>query len=948
MKPFPTRKNLLYALMLGATMLIATTPVVHAQTNPLIMQMVQGELNKRGLTEAETRVRLLQRGIDPEAISPTDYPKYKTRVIAILDELQAEKQKANGKVNVTDTAKVGGQSININVASNPVTPIVEGSIAQNSQNTGAATVAGTSGPLVGGAAPNLIDPNAPVTTPEEAAAEASQRVIQSENARGTAKNIYGHSVFTDHSLDIYRTTDGAQAPDTYVLGEGDEIRITIFGASQTDIQQRVSVTGSIQPAGMSKIFVKGLTLAQAKNLIRDRLSTYYSFRSDQIAVSILTARTIIVNIFGETKISGGFTISALNSAFNALSAAGGPTEIGTVRNIELIRGNSKQYIDLYKFMEDPSSQFDFSLQNNDILFVPMAKKIVSIEGAVRRPMAYEMKEKENLLDLIKQAGDVSKDVYPEFVQIQRYINGEVVLSEWNLKDVLNGKTNVPLQNGDIIRIKAINKPMDQYVRIQGSVYYPGRYDLAANSMLSALIANAKPDFQAKKEVLFIERTRQDNTVEFLTVAFPGFQGAPDFQLLPKDIVHIMDQASYTDVSTISVVGAVRKPFSKTLNINDRLSLKDAIEFAGGIMENAYPVAYIFRHNLVNPKKIEYISVNLDKPDEYKLQPGDQLNIYDNATYTNVGDVRISGAIVNPRSYTYDQSLTIKDLITNSGGFNIGAAFNRVEVFRVVLSTTEPVKLDLITLAVDSNYQVVKPANFTLQPYDNVVIRMIPEFNTGRIIELNGQVKYPGTYVLKSKETTLSDVIKMAGGLLKDADPYGAKLFRTYKNRGDISIHLNKAMLHQGKYNFDPILFEGDVININRMENIVTIYETGTRMAQYSVFPTGTEVRNIVFQGKHTAKWYIRNFAGGFQKNADRSSVVVTYPNNQMQSTKRYLVFFNNYPTVQPGSIITLKMNKDKVEAELKPKEKIDWEETLSKGLSTLMSTLSIILLMQRL
>jgi len=599
-------------------------------------------------------------------------------------------------------------------------------------------------------------------------------------------------------------------------------------------------------------------------------------------------------------------------------------------------------------MEDPSTQFDFSLQNNDILFVPMAKKIVSINGAVRRPMAYEMKEKENLQDLIKLAGDVSKDVYPEFVQIQRYVNGEVLLTEFNLKDVLSGKTNVPLINGDIVRIKTINKPMDQYISVQGSVYYPGRYDITSNSMLSTLLANSKPNFQAKTDILFVERTRPDNTIEFLTVSFPGYQGAPDFQLFPRDVVHVMDQASYRDVSTISVQGMVRIPFSKSLALTDRLSIKDALDFAGGLKESAYPVAYVFRHNIVNTKKVEYIEIDLQKDIDFKLQPGDQLNIYDNSTYTNIGEIRITGAIKNSQSFTYDPSLTIHDVIANSGGVNLGAAFNRVEVFRSVLSPTEPVKLELITLQVDSNYQVVKPANFVLQPYDKVVVRMIPEFDLGRTVELNGQVKYPGTYVLKTKVTSLADVIKMAGGLLPDADPYGARLFRTYLNRGDISIQLNKAMTYPGRYNFDPILFEGDVININRLENTVSILETGTRMSQYSINPNGTQIRNIVFQGRRNAKWYIRNFAGGFQKNADRNSLVVTYPNNQMQSTKRFLIFFNNYPTVQPGSIITMKMNKEKVEAELKPKEKIDWEESLSKGLSTLMSTLSIILLMQRL
>jgi len=367
----------------------------------------------------------------------------------------------------------------------------------------------------------------PVTTAKEAAAEASQRVIQTAAVKKEGViAIYGHSLFTDKSLEVFRTTDGAQAPDTYVLGDGDEIRISIFGASQTDIQQQVALDGSIQPTGVAKIFLKGLSLAQAKEVIQNRLSSAYTFRSDQFAVTIVTARTIMVNVFGEANITGGFTISALNSALNALSAAGGPTDIGSVRSIQLIRGNTRRNIDIYAFMNDPATQFKFDLQNNDIIFVPVVKTLVTIEGAVKRPMTYEMLPNETLTNLIQYAGDVKMDVFPDFVQIERYINGEQRLFEYDLKEVRSGKTKVDLMNGDLVHIKAIGKPMDQYVDVEGSVYYPGRFDLSSNATLKALIANAKPTYQAKTDVLFIERIKPDSTFEVLSVQFPEHSQEP--------------------------------------------------------------------------------------------------------------------------------------------------------------------------------------------------------------------------------------------------------------------------------------------------------------------------------------------------------------------------------------------------------------------------------------
>jgi polysaccharide biosynthesis/export protein len=368
--------------------------------------------------------------------------------------------------------------------------------------------------------------------------------------------------------------------------------------------------------------------------------------------------------------------------------------------------------------------------------------------------------------------------------------------------------------------------------------------------------------------------------------------------------------------------------------------------AGGLKTSAYPVAYIFRRNLLNPAEIKYIRIELSKADDIELQPGDQLNIYDNTTYTNVGEIRVSGAVKKPGGLTYDQSLTIRDVLTHAGGFNVGAAFNRVEIFRTILSPTEKARLELITLQVDSGYNVLTPANFILQPYDQVVVRMTPDFTIGRTVEINGQVNYPGAYVLESKEVHLSEIIEKAGGLLEDADPYGSRLFRTFRQRGNICMNIQKAMIHKGNMKYDPILFEGDVININRMENIVSIKGIGTRMEQYSIDSTTTEIKNVIFQGHKSAAWYIRNFAGGFMKDADKNSVTVSMPNDQMQSTKRILFGIRSYPVVEPGSMITLRMKPHKLPGE--EGKKFDWDAFFSRTASGITSVLTLYLLVNQL
>ena len=976
-----------------------------------MLSMARAELDKRGLDETEVRNRLMSEGIDVDSIPPTEYANYQGRVMDVINKMQAEKAAAKAAA------------------------------AQIAPSASAEIVASGSGAeLIAAAASEADTPNQfPQTTLGEAAAEeALEQALEENHVSKTAGNdIYGHSLFTGTSMDVFRTTDGAQAPDTYVLGEGDEIHISIFGSSQTEIHQRIGADGSIQPAGSSKIFLKGMQLGQARNAIRSKLAQHYSFRQDQIAVTITTARTLSVSIYGEVGVQGGFTLSALNTAFNALAAAGGPNAMGSIRNIQRTRGNKTDRLDLYQYMMGKVKNVSFDLQNNDIIFVPISQKVVSIEGAIKRPMRYEMTDNETLKDLIEYAGGLTDNAFPDFVQIERRENGELKYLEYDLTKIVSGNQKVALVSGDVIRIKTANKPIENFVSISGDVYYGGRFDLEKNNSLKGLLEKAEPkytartdyvfvertspdetvevltvpfpgvdgnpDFElqardavrvlqqatfqdtgsisvrgevrnpftrtfgrndvmtlsqaieyadgpkytARKDYVFVERTRPDETVEILTVPFPGENGNPDFQLQSKDVVRVLALSTYRDTEAISVTGQVRDPFTRTFGLNDSMTIGQAIEYAGGLRPTVYPVAYIFRKDVTNPNKKEYISVSLEKDVDTLLQPGDELRIYDNTTYTNIGELRVSGAVKNTVNISYEPTVSVQDLLTMAGGFTVGAAFDHVQVFRMNISRKDEVKFDTITLSVDDNYNVITPADFQLQPYDHIVVRMTPNFTQGRTVEINGRVKYPGVYVIEDNRTQLSEIIKLAGGLLDDACPH-ATLFRTYRGRGNIGLNLNDLKkVRISKNYFDPILMDGDVINITRMENTVVIRELGTRMAQYIPDEFSSTQKLMVFEGEHTAKWYIDNYAGGLIKTADKHSVTVTLPNYQSKGTKRFLGMYF-YPTVEPGSTITVSIDQQKKERIEKPKEKIDWERIAASSLSALTSVTSMILLIERL
>ncbi len=877
-----------------------------------IMSLVSTELAKRGLNETEVRSRLMQNGINVDAIAPSEYANYQSRVMDILNQMQAEKANgtyvpfgANGAYQQTpDSVKVGLEILN----------------------------------------PNLT---AAETTTNEAKVEADNKAILEEAANEVADTnaIYGHAIFKNKALDVFRTTDGAQAPDTYVLGDGDEVHISIFGSSQTEIHQRIAADGSIQPAGSSKIFLKGMTIRQAREAIRSKLSQHFSFNKDQIAVTITTARTVSVSIFGEVNVQGGYTISALNTAFNALTAADGPTEIGSIRNIQLSRSGKTHRLDLYSYMTNPGGSV-YDVQNGDVIFVPVAQKIVKIEGAVNRPMRYEMVEGEDLLKLIKLAGGLKADAYTRFVQVERYDDGQKKFLEYDLNEVMAGGKRVDLIPGDIVRIKAATEPLQEYVAIEGEVYYDGNYDIYRNGSLKTLIENAKPKYSARTDFVFVERVRDDETSEVLTVPFPGTKGNADFRLQKRDKVTVLAQTSYRDLDTIAVSGQVRQPFSKIFGLYDKMTVSQAIEYAGGMKTTGYPVAYIFRKDVTNPNKMEYKRVTLKKDGDMFLQPGDRLNVYDNSLYTDIGQVSISGAVNEPFKTAYDATLNIHDLIEMAGGLTIAADRSRIEVFRVEFNGTSQTRLKMLSIAVNEDYTLAS-SNFQIQPYDQIVVRQIPDFTLGRTVEINGRVRYPGVYVLSDGKTHLSEIIEKAGGLMDDRSPY-ATLMRTYNDRGPIGVNVKDVMKNKRKEKIDPILMEGDVINIVRQENTVTIYEIGTRMSQYVPDEYELSKKTIVFQGRHSAGWYIKNYAGGFHKMADKNSVTVTMPNYQTRSTSKTLIFFRNYPTVEPGSVITVSMDQKRIEKAAEPKEKVDWENWAQKALSAVTSVVSIILLVNRL
>ena len=293
------------------------------------------------------------------------------------------------------------------------------------------------------------------------------------------------------------------------------------------------------------------------------------------------------------------------------------------------------------------------------------------------------------------------------------------------------------------------------------------------------------------------------------------------------------------------------------------------------------------------------------------------------------DIRIVGDVKNAQTLRFDTSLTIQDLLKLAGGLTISSSIDRIDIFRLKLDNQTTPEKELITISVDKDFNPLPPnQNFQLQPFDLVVVRQIPEFALQEVVKINGEVKYPGLYAMKKIEYTFSDLIEDAGGINDIADLNNASLIRYENNAGLIVFDAENALKYKASRKYNPILMAQDLITVPKLLNTVSINSLGTN---YILGATQQKLE-IVYQGKKSAGWYVRNFAGGFAKNADKKSLRVVRENGLVTRTKTSLLVFRKYPEVIYGDLISLSLKpvEQKLEKENKP---FDWDKFLTKVIS---------------
>jgi protein involved in polysaccharide export with SLBB domain len=862
-----------------------------AKNNPQVMAQIRAILTAKGLTEDEVKTRLKTKNIDVDKMTDQEIIAQRPAIEAIINEMEQEKKQKMGAANII-------------VDTNKIKAIID----SNDEQVGKAKQAEQYAPVV----PTREEPKSP-------------------------NSIYGHHIFKDNTLQAYRISKDASPPDLYILAPGDKINIIIFGKSQADLQYEINPSGYIQPAQMPKIFLSGLTLKSARELLINRFSSFYVFNKDQFALTLNTSRTLNLNIFGEVDRAGSYTTSALNTALNALAVAGGPTNNGSVRKIQIMRGSVKKILDVYAFMQNPILQFDFYLQNNDIIYVPPAEKIITLQGAVNRPMKYELIDNEGIPELISFAGGLQSNVYTEFVQIERFENNAVVIKDYSLDDIQKKKIIVSLKNGDIVRFKSINTMLTEFVSISGAVDYKGSYELNSTKTISALLKKSRLKQESKLDQIFLLRKNPDTSTQIISLNAESILAgkSADFILQKKDSILVYEQSRFVDLFSIAVLGEVRNPFERQFRFDQSISIKEALGLAGELKPTAAFKAYVYRTDPFNAKKTQYIPVSLTDEAGFKLKPGDKLVILNKDTYKLDFNVSIAGEVNNPISIRYDSTLKIKDLIQLAGGVTLGSNLNRVDIFRLKFNKDRAPEKQLMSLSIDQEFNVLSGAQFELQPLDYVVVRQIPEFQLQDFVTIKGEVKTPGVYGMTSKRYHFSSLVQQADGFNEFADVENISLIRYIDSSGLVVFNASDALDNKGNLAKDPILLAGDLITVPKLNNIVKIETSGTRY----ILGDNQRVLQVNYQGKHSAAWYVRNFAGGFDKRADRISVQVVRENGIVNKTTRFL-FFKKYPKVTYGDRVVTTMKPPKPE---KTETKgVDWDKFMTRVLA-FGSTLGLIL-----
>jgi len=633
------------------------------------------------------------------------------------------------------------------------------------------------------------------------------------NPRDTVgkRRVFGRSIFSGKTL-TFEPNSNMATPENYRLGPGDEVIIDVWGANEDYICEIISPEGSIMVSEIGPVYLSGLTVREAGERIRSLFARKYAGVSgDQpasdVRVTLGQIRTIQINVMGEVEVPGTYRLSSFSSVFHALYRAGGVTDIGTLRNIEVLRGGRRAAVlDLYDFLFSGRFDRDVRLEEGDIILVHPYGKLVEVKGKVKRPMFYEMKEGETMQNLMDFAGGFTGDAYNKEVRVVRRSGREHEFFSVPVEKF----ASFVLEDGDEIEADAVLDRFANRVKVRGAVYRPGLYelgdDLATVGQLVKRAEGLKDDAFLARVLLY--RECDDLLLRMIAVDLAGIVNgtAADIPLQRNDVLLVPSRHELTELGGFTISGQVARP--GTYPYVEEMTLEDLIVQAGGLLDGASVVRVEIARRLKDPKSTTATNdlgqvftfalkdgLVIDGTPGFVLEPFDVVAVRKSPGYQEQRMVTVAGEVVFSGDYALlHKNERISDLVKRAGGVTADAYIRgsrlirrmneeektlRDDVLRMArldggadsLSVEKLRENDTYTVGIELDKALANPGS----DYD-VVLRegdrlFVPEYVS--TVKIMGEVMRPNT-VLYSKDKKYKDYIDQAGGYA-----VRAKKSRTY-------------------------------------------------------------------------------------------------------------------------------------------------------------------------
>lgn len=518
----------------------------------------------------------------------------------------------------------------------------------------------------------------------------------------SGKKVFGRDIFNNKRLSFEPQMNIA-TPQNYVLGPGDQLIVDVYGASQENLKLTVSPDGDITIPEFGPVHVSGLSVASAQARIRSKLGGY--FQSSEIKTTLGQTRTIMVNVMGEVRVPGTYTLSAFATVFHALYMAGGISELGTLRSIKVFRqGRQISVVDVYEFILNGRLAGNVRLQDNDVIQVGTYDCIVDVSGSVKRPMAYEMKANESLSSLLKYSGGFADNAYKKLIRVLR---NEDFKSVHNVDEF--DFSSFKVADGDHVMVDAIIDRYKNMVEVKGAVFRPGMYQLGdkVTSVRSLIETASGLTEEAMTSRAVMRRMKPNRTQEVISLNLEGILNGTeaDVSLQNEDVLFIPTLAEHQNLRTLTIDGEVI--FPGVYEYADNMTVDDLVLQAGGFTDKASSVKIDVSRRMRDPDATEAgleiaKTFSLQYPSSFVLEPYDIVQVRRSPVFQDPIRVSVSGEVAFQGSYTMEQkNQRLSDVVKSAGGVVPGANIRGARLVRRMTTAEKARMQQVIDLAKQS-------------------------------------------------------------------------------------------------------------------------------------------------------------------------------------------------------------------------------------------------------